>query len=99
MQSLSKFISISGPILEGNKSALITLACEVLKVKYVVADSRVVCYAKSKNHTHFAQSGQVFEIRGCKRIVINALKCYLLSLILDKVLHKKQAFYLTNSRK
>ena len=54
----------------------ITLACQVLKVKHLIADSRVVCYAKSKNHTHSVQSGQVFEIRGCKRIVINALKCF-----------------------
>ena len=77
----------------------ITLACEVLKVKHGIADSRVVCYAKSKNHTHCAQSSQVFEIRGRKRIVINALKCYLLPLISDKVLHKKQAFYLANFRK
>ena len=78
---------------------LISLACEVLKVKHVIADSRVVCYSKSKNRIHFVQSGQVFEIQGCKIIVINALKCYLLPLILDKVLHKKQAFYLTNFRK
>ena len=79
---------------------LITPACEVLiKVKHVIADSMVVCYAKFKNHPHFVQSGHVFEIRGCKRIAINALKCYLLPLILDKVLHKKQVFYLTNFRK
>ena len=69
------------------------------KGKHVIADSRVVCYAKSKSHTHFVQSGQVFEIRGCNRIVINAVKCYLVTLILDKVLHKKQVFYLTNFRK
>ena len=78
---------------------MITLACKVLKVKHVIADSRVGCYAKSKNYAHFVQSGQAFEIQGCKRIVVNALKCYLLPLILDKLLHKKQAFYLTNFRK
>ena len=73
-------------------SRIITLACEVLKVKHVVADSRVVCYAKYKNHTYFVQSDQVFEIRGCKRIVINALKCYLLPLILENVLHRSKHF-------
>ena len=46
----------------------ITLACKVLEVKHVTADTRVVCYAKSKNHTHFVKLGQVFELQGTKRI-------------------------------
>ena len=39
-----------------------SLVCEVLKVKHVIADSKVVYCAKSKNRTYFLQS-------------VNFLKC------------------------
>ena len=50
-----------------------TLVCEVLKVKHAIADSMVVYFVKSKNCTHFLQSGQVFEIQGCNGIVCSPL--------------------------
>ena len=55
------------------KMRSITLVCEVLKVKHTIADSMVVYFAKSKNCTHFLQSGQVFEIQGCNGIVCSPL--------------------------
>ena len=56
-----------------NPKSLITLVCEVLKVKHAIADSMVVSFAKSKNCTHFLQSGQVFEIQDCNGIVCSSL--------------------------
>ena len=49
-----------------------SLVCEVLKVKHVIADSKAVYCAKSKNRTYFLQSGQFFEMRGFIGIVNNA---------------------------
>ena len=51
----------------------ITLVCEVLKVKHEIANSMIVYFAKSKNFTHFLQSGQVFEMQGCNGIVCSPL--------------------------
>ena len=31
---------------------MITLACDVFKVEYIIVDFKVVFHAESKNHTH-----------------------------------------------
>ena len=39
-------------LLEYYSLTNITLACDVCKVEYIIADFKAACYAESKNHTH-----------------------------------------------
>ena len=60
--------TVTDKIKEIKDTLIIMRVCEVLKVKHAIADSMVVYFTKSKNCTHFLQSGQVFEIQGCNGI-------------------------------
>ena len=73
------------------ENAKTTVACWDSKVKHVTADSGVVCYKNTKVYS-LCQSGQVLEIRDCKRIASTAVLCCVLSLILDTMLYTKEAF-------
>ena len=42
---------------------MITLACNVFKVDYVIADFKAVYYTEYKNHAHFFWSDWIFKIK------------------------------------